>query len=79
MTSYRDWMFFIPAGLAVFFMLWVLYKFTQQLAGPDKQRRSAEDERGLLYVVRASASEEARTGLAQKPSAKETRASTPEY
>jgi hypothetical protein len=31
--GFRDWLFFIPAGLAVVFMLWVLWKLFQQSKG----------------------------------------------
>jgi len=33
MISDRDWLLFIPAGLAIAFMLWVLWKVSQQLKG----------------------------------------------
>jgi hypothetical protein len=51
MTTYRDVLFFIPAGLAIFFMIWVLFKFTQQLAGPSKSTRRAAAESRYLRVV----------------------------
>ena len=51
MTTYRDVLFFIPAGLAILFMIWVLFKFTQQLAGPPKAARGAQTESRYLRVV----------------------------
>lgn len=53
MAMYRDWLFFFPAGLAVCFMIWVLYKFTQQLAGPARAARRAEADPRALRVVRS--------------------------
>lgn len=53
MTGYGDLLFYVPAVLAIFFMLWVLLKFTQQLAGPAKSARQGEAESRYLRVVQA--------------------------
>lgn len=53
MSGYRDLLFFVPGVLSVLFMLWVLVKFTQQLAGTAKSARQGEAESRYLYVVPA--------------------------
>lgn len=58
MTNY---FFFIPAGLAVLFMLWVLFKFTQQLAGPRWARRAQAESR-YLRVIPADSPRHRRAG-----------------
>ncbi len=55
MIQHQDLLFYIPAGLAVLFMIWVLFKFTQQLAGPAHAARSATAESRYLHVIRAGA------------------------
>lgn len=60
MTGYRDLLFFVPAGLAILFMLWVLLKFTQQLAGPGKSARPARSESRLPHVGPANKQRSAR-------------------
>lgn len=56
MNHDNAWLFFIPAGLAVSFMLWVLWKFTAELAGPVLRKRKPEAENQRLIEV-ATASE----------------------
>lgn len=53
MTNYHDLLFFIPGGLSVLFMIWVFFKFTQQMAGPAKSVRGADAESRYLRVVTA--------------------------
>lgn len=60
MSSYRDWLFFVPAILAVVFMIWVFFKFTEQLAGAEKSKRQPETDSRYLRVVTAAPPEERR-------------------
>lgn len=53
MTHYGDLLFFIPAGLAILFMIWVFFKFTQQIAGPAKSVRGADAESRYLRAITA--------------------------
>lgn len=60
MANYQDWIFFISAGLAVLFMIWVFFKFSQQLAGPEKLAKRADADSTCLRVVQTATVEEAR-------------------
>lgn len=61
MTGYRDLLFFLAAGLAILFMVWVFWQFTQQLAGPEKTARKADAESRTLRVVPADSAEAEQT------------------
>ncbi len=61
MTNYRDLLFFLPAVLAIIFMIWVFWKFTEQLAGPEKKARKADAESRTLRVVPADSPEAMQT------------------
>lgn len=60
LTTFRDWLFIVSAALAVLFMLWVLFKFTQELGLPSNARKQAEADSDFVRVVRAGSPEQLR-------------------
>lgn len=54
MSNSADWLFFVPAILAVGFMIWVLLKFTQQLAFEEKSKQRPEADSRYLHIVTAA-------------------------
>lgn len=65
MSSYQDWLFFVPAILAIIFMIWVLVKFTQQLASLDRSNSSSDADSRYLQVVTAARTDERRGSVHQ--------------
>ena len=50
MGSYRDWLFFVPAVLAVVFMIWVFFKFRN--SWPVPRNRNTTRNRFALPACR---------------------------